>query len=112
MLKPVLIVPQLDLRDRDPKIIDNIVGSRRPTARSSNIDWSNCPLAKRYPDWEAFHEALAGERARQKAGGALAHRAALPPPRGMNKLPPPGRGPWEDGPSAADVRREYPSIKQ
>lgn len=108
-MKQALIIPRLDLRDRDPKIIDGIVGRRR---KSPSVDFSDCPLAKAYPDWEAFHVALAEERARQKAGGPVAHRAALPPPKGMNKLPPPGRGPWEDGPSAADVRRAYPSIKQ
>lgn len=108
-MKQALIIPQLELRERDPAIIDGLIGPKHKSSRPSNVDWSNCPLARAYPDWEAFHTALAEERARQKAGGALAHRAALPPPRGMNKLPPPGRGPWEDGPSAADVRREYPT---
>ncbi len=124
-MKEVCIVPQSELKDRDPKIIDCIIGKRRrPAVRK----FEEYPLFQMYPDWDAYHEALEEERVEAKREGREAHPAAVKPGQmyvhwrereaaareGREPKPTlrkvregkPGL-PWSEGPSVADVHREY-----
>ena len=48
---------------------------------SIDVDFSDCPLAQRYPTWDAYHEQLAEERAAAIREG----RRLIPPPLSLRK---------------------------
>jgi hypothetical protein len=113
-MKQTIIVPQLEMKDRDPLRVDAIVGKKRKSVKDGEpIDFSECQLAKRYPDINDYLEEVHRQRIVQKSGGPLAHPRVIAPVHRraakhfnntvLKKDPPP----WEAGPTAADVRRAY-----
>lgn len=49
---------------RETQHVDRILGRSRQqhSSPSQNIDWSNCPLMKAYPDWDVWHDNLKAKR--------------------------------------------------
>jgi hypothetical protein len=92
-----LIIPTF--RDRDPNEIDRVIGKKRTCDSSSNMDWSKCQLARRYPNWDHFHEALYEERKRPDPH-PRAVAPALPPHRAAELLGSPG-------PSASKINKMF-----
>ena|SRR5277367_5441970 len=100
-----IVVPVL--LQRDSAKIDMVLGKKRKAPSSpQRIDWSNCPLAKRYPSWETWHRSLKEEREEAAAEGRAPHPAAAPPPKPLhvNEL----LGPV-GGPTVSQMKREYGS---
>lgn len=97
------------LRDRSPPEVDAIIGKKHlaPIQDANHyLDWNECPLAMRYPQWEDFLQQLWIERMNAKAEGRPAHRAAAAPKKRFCQ-PKNEEAPWERGPSAAAVKRQY-----
>jgi hypothetical protein len=41
--------------EQETRRVDQVLGHRKPgSPETSSIDWSDCPLAKRYPTWSVF----------------------------------------------------------
>ena len=96
------------LRDRDSRIVDNVIGPRKPgSPETSNIDWSECPLAKRYPTWSVFLQALSEERKQALLERREPHPAAAPPLRGPITTHRPNS--WDNAPqlTASQANRMY-----
>ncbi len=106
--------------DRSPRVISQaakafkaVIG-RYPNGKESElapreghpleqtVDWSDCPLAKAYPQWEIFLHELHKERRAARTEGRQPHPAAQKPLGGKmdfkSNLP---------GLSAAKVRQQY-----
>lgn len=99
----------LPMRDRDPAEVDRVIGKRLLSPiRSNNVDFSQCPLAQRYPDWESYYKQLADERLDAATECRPVHPAAAPPPKrlGTPKFDPP---PWHTGSSVGDINKSYGS---
>lgn len=96
------------IRDVPAIVIDRMLGAKRRTPQNHNriqVDFTECALAKHYPSWEQFFAQIAANRFRSKRYGTPLHEAANPP---RTHAPPPAvPAPWDDGPSAASVRRDY-----
>jgi hypothetical protein len=99
-----IVVPVL--LQRDSSKIDQILGKKHesPLGGSNNVDWSNCPLAKRYPCWERYHQALRIERDEAMAEGRKPHPAAAPPTRQSRVAEPLGPA---GGLTVEQVKRQY-----
>jgi hypothetical protein len=110
-MKQVVIVPQLELPFRDPARVDAVLGNRRRSVSDCEpIDFSQCGLAKAYPDLTEFLGQIREARLEQKSGGKIAPWGCMKPRRRAvrtftNKIR--DVVPWESGPTAADVRRAY-----
>jgi hypothetical protein len=110
-MKKTLIVEQLDLPFREASRVDAVLGRRRKSVGDCEpIDFSECQLAKRYPDITEFLGQIREARIEQKTGGKLASLGVMKPRRipvrpFTNKVK--DAAPWEAGPTAADVRRAY-----
>lgn len=112
-MKLVATIPQLKLPYREEQAVDGILGKRRKSAiKEGPIDFSQCQLAKRYPTIDDFLEEIHKQREAQKAGGPIAHQAVWPPSQSKDITPKRDAPPWEDGPSAHDVRLAYRNTKQ
>ncbi len=109
MTKTYVIQPLIKddlLRDRSPPEVDAIIGAKHesPTQQENHyIDWSHCPLAQAYPQWEEFLLQLWVERGEALKEARAAHRAATPPPKRLCQ-PKNEPAPWEKGPSVADIK--------
>ena len=90
------------LRDKSPPEVDAVVGKRREAPQQA-IDWTECKLARMYPQWEEFFESLWIERQQAKKEGRAPHWAAAPPPVRFCQ-PKHEPAPWEKGPSVADIK--------
>lgn len=107
-MKPVAIIPQLDLPFRETRAVDAILGPKRKnSSETSTVDWRDCQLAKAYPTLDVFLQAIAEDRRSALAEGRLPHPATRAPPQDRRPAPPREAPPWEAGPSAADVRKAY-----
>lgn len=108
-MKPVAIIAQLSLPFRDSNVVDSIVGKKRKSIDKGPIDFSECQLARAYSTFDDLLEEIHHQREAQKAGGPLMHQAARPPARNAttDRVLKREAPPWEDGPSAADVRKAY-----
>lgn len=107
-MKQVLIPALMPMRDRDPRIVDSIVGPRRAKDEPKvNIDWSKCRLAKLYPTLDDLGAELAAERQAAKLEGRDALPVAKQPSRKPHHPQGQAAAPWDDGPSACDVRKAY-----
>ena len=85
--KKVAIIEQLELPFRDPYRVDIIIGRKRKSVRDCEpIDFSECPLAKAYPDIADYLEEIHKQRTEQKSGGKLAHPRDLEPFRRVRHL--------------------------
>lgn len=108
-MKQVPTVPQLNLPYRDERVVDLILGRKRKSILDNEtVDFSECQLAKEFPNIADYLEEMYMQRQRQKAGGPLAH------PRAIRTMYVKSRAivgkdpaPWEDGPSVGDVNRAY-----
>lgn len=109
-MKEVVVQQFEKLREKEKSLVDAVIGPRKKVSphQTSNVDWRNCGLAHAYPDWDDFHIQLEEERVTAKREGRDPHPATNEPTRRNIVL---GRerpaGPWADGPSAADVNKEY-----
>ncbi len=107
-MKQVPTVPQLNLPYRDEAVVDRVLGKKRKCVPDFDpIDFSECQLAKAFPNYVDFLEEIYIQRSRQKAGGSLAHPRALRPLHGQGKMQKYDAPPWADGPSVGDVNRAY-----
>jgi hypothetical protein len=106
-MKPVAIIAQLSLPFREERAIDGILGKKRKSVNEGPIDFSQCPLAKAYPTIPDLLHEIYAQRMAQKAGGPLAHPICRPPSQRQDITPKKEPAPWEDGPSAHDVRKAY-----
>lgn len=107
-MKQAIVIPQLSMRDREPSRVDAIIGKKRKSVNEGEpIDFSQCQLAKAYPNIADFLEEVYQQRMRQKAGGKLAHTAAIRPAQPVPHIKTRDPAPWEDGPSVSDARRAY-----
>lgn len=107
-MKQTVVIPQLNLKDREPSRVDAIVGKKRKSILEDEpIDFSQCQLAKAYPNIADFLEEIYQQRMRQRAGGKLAHTAAIRPAQHVHSIGTKDPAPWEDGPSVSDARRAY-----
>lgn len=110
-MKKVDVIPQLELPFRETSRVDVVLGKRRKSIRDNEpIDFSECPLAKAYPDIDDFLGQIREARIEQKTGGKLAPLGCMTPRRKpvrpfTNSLKDPP--PWEAGPTAADIRKAY-----
>ncbi len=107
-MKQAITVPQLTLPFRDEKVVDTVVGKKRKSVKDCEpVDFSECPLAQAYPNYDSFLEELYIERRRQRDGYGPAHPRAIKPAHGQLKVQKYDRPAWEDGPSVADVNKAY-----
>lgn len=54
------------LQIKDVIEVDRVIGKKKPSIKAQKeIDWSECPLAKAYPNWDLFLEQLADERSQK-----------------------------------------------
>ena len=94
-----------------PDRADQVLGRRRKSVplTAVEMDWSNCPMAQRYPTWEMYWASLDEERQDASATGRLPHPAT----KAKFEQEHPGRptptdlAPKEDVSSAAVIRRAY-----
>lgn len=110
-MKKVAIIEQLELPFRETSKVDGILGRRRKSVHEGEpIDFSECGLAKAYPSITEFLGQIQEARMEQRSGGKLAPLGVMKPRRHpvkpfANRLR--DEAPWEDGPSAAEIRRAY-----
>lgn len=73
------------------------------------MDWSGCPLAKAYPTWEMYWEALSDERIEAALEGRAPHPATVAkfPPDHAGRPTPTDIAPADQVTSAAIMRRQY-----
>lgn len=107
-MKQVPTVPQLTLPYRDEAVVDRIIGKKRKCVPDFDpIDFSECQLAKEFPNYIDFLEEIYIQRTRQKAGGPLAHPRAVRPSQPVKHIKTRDVPPWEAGPSVAQVNAAY-----
>lgn len=97
------------LQYRSEADVDRVLGARKPSPPTSHkaVDWSQCPLAQRYPQWEDYWAALAQERVDAKREGRALHPAAAPPlPQRTADIPP---DPGPEPRSAGAVKKDFPN---
>lgn len=95
------------LRDRSPPEVDAIIGKKHlaPIQNANHyLDWNECPLAMKYPQWEDFLQQLWIERMNAKAEGRPAHPAAAAPKKRLCQ-PKNEEAPWEKGISASKAKK-------
>jgi hypothetical protein len=62
-MKGVVTRTESPFRDVDSRKVDFVIGKKKASPiRNSNIDWTECPLAKAYPSWDIFLEQVALRR--------------------------------------------------
>lgn len=91
------------LRDKSPPEVDVIIGKKHSTPETA-VDWSECKLALKYPQWEKFFEALWEERELAKKEGRAPRWAAAPPKKKYCQ-PKDELAPWEKGPTVGQMKR-------
>lgn len=107
-MKQTVTVPQLTMSYRDDRMVDVVIGKKRKSVKDCEpLDFSQCPLAKAYPNYDDFLEEIHKQRTTQKAGGPLAHPRAIRPAQAVQTVKVKAEAPWEDGPSMADVKFAY-----
>lgn len=105
-MRPRITSP-IPFRDADPSKVDGVLGKKRKA--DTDVDFSDCPLAQRYPTWDAYHIQLAEERAAAIREGRAPHPAAAEPKK-VTAYPTDhnygvSEAPWEDGPEVGEVLR-------
>jgi hypothetical protein len=82
-----IVIPVLPQRDSTK--IDMILGKRRPALNSEReMDWSECPLAMAYPNWDLFLYELHNERETAAKEDRPAHPRAAAPAIAPSYAPP------------------------
>jgi hypothetical protein len=67
------------IRQRGEREVDRVIGKKHRSPLNAVMDFSECPLAKRYPNWDLFLDALYEERKAAKLEKRDPHPATLPP---------------------------------